>query len=167
MSHGTVTLMWTSSSLTAPEPDHIVLLVPCQPSTGLFPRNGHPVEDCTAEEPMDELTVEADAEEPKRKRKRRQKRAVHEDELTAAPDDEEPKPSKRKRRQKRAVYVFSRQDVSNPQDSVEPADNHDTDVQGLSSKRPKCVVETSAPRSRPRAQTAHVLLSAYCVVLSK
>ena len=167
MSHGTVTLMWTSSSLTAPEPDHIVLLVPCQPSTGLFPRNGHPVEDCTAEEPMDELTVEADAEEPKRKRKRRQKRAVHEDELTAAPDDEEPKPSKRKRRQKRAVYVFSRQDDSNPQDSVEPADNHDTDVQGLSSKRPKCVVETSAPRSRPRAQTAHVLLSAYCVVLSK
>jgi len=110
MPHGTMTLMWTSSSLTSPEPDHIVLLVPCQPSTGLFPNNGHPVEDCTAEEPMDELTVEPDAEEPKRKRKRRRKRAVH---------------------------VSSRQDDSNPQDSVEPADNHDTDVQGLSSKRPK------------------------------
>ena len=77
MSHGTVALMWTSSSLTAPEPDHIVLLVPCQPSTGLFPRNGHPVEDCTAEEPMDELTVEPDAEEPRRKRTRCRKGAVH------------------------------------------------------------------------------------------
>jgi len=110
MPHGTVTLMWTSSSLTAPEPDHIVLLVPCQLSTGLFPRNGHPVEDCTAEEPMDELTVEPDAKEPKRKRKRRLKRAVH---------------------------VSSRQNDSNPQDSVEPADNHDSEVQVLSSKRPK------------------------------
>ena len=137
MSHGTVTLMWTSS-LTAPEPDHIVLLVPCQPSTGLFPCNGHPVEDCTAaEKPMDELTIEPDAEEPKRKRKSRRKRAIHADELTAAPDDEKPKPSKRKRRRKRAVHVSSRQDDSNPQDSVEPADNHDTDVQGLSSKCPK------------------------------
>jgi len=58
MSHGTVTLMWTSSSLTAPELDHIVLMVPCQPSIGLFPRNGNPVEDCTAEEHMDELFVE-------------------------------------------------------------------------------------------------------------
>jgi len=85
--------MWTSSSLTAPEPDPIVLLVPCQPSTGLFPRNGHPVEDITAEESMDELTVEADAEEPKRKRTRRRKRAIHADELTAAPDDEVPEPS--------------------------------------------------------------------------
>jgi len=112
MPHGTVTLMWTSSSLTAPEPDHIVLLVPCQPSTGLFPRKSHPVDDCTAEEPMDELTVEPDAEEPKQKRQRRRKRAVH---------------------------VSSRQDDSNPQDSVEPADNHDTDIQGLSSKRPKNV----------------------------
>jgi len=35
------------------------------------------VEDSTAQEPMDELTVEPDEEEPKRKRKRRQKRAVH------------------------------------------------------------------------------------------
>jgi len=110
MSHGTVTLMWTSSSLTAPEPDHIVLLVSCQPSTGLFPRNGHPVEGCTAEETLDKLTVEPDAEEPKRKRKRRRRRAVH---------------------------VSTRQDDLNPQDSVEPADNHDTHVQGLSSKRPK------------------------------
>ena len=87
MPHGTVTLMWTSSSLTAPEPDHIVLLVPCQPSTGLFSRNGHPVEDCTAEEPMDELTVEPDAEEPKRKRKRRRKRAVH---VSSRQDDSNP-----------------------------------------------------------------------------
>ena len=77
-----------------------------------------------------------DAEEPKRKRKRRRKRAIHANELTAAPDDEEPEPSKRKRRQKRAVHVSSRQDKSNQQDNVEPADNHDTDVQGLSSKRP-------------------------------
>jgi len=46
---------------------------------------------------MDELTVEPDAEEPKRKRKRRRKRAVHANELTAAPDDEEPEPSKRKK----------------------------------------------------------------------
>jgi len=45
MSHGTVTLMRTSSSLTTPKRDHIVLLVPCQPSTGLFPHNGHPLED--------------------------------------------------------------------------------------------------------------------------
>jgi len=71
---------------------------------------------------MDELTVEPDAKEPKRKRKRRRKRAVH---------------------------VSSRQDNSNPQDNVEPADNHDTEVQGLSSKRPKkCVVETSAPKTQ-------------------
>jgi len=136
------------SSLTAPKPNHIVLLVPCQPSTGLFPCNGHPVEDCTAEEPMDKLTVEPDAEEPKRKRKSRRKRAIHADELTAAPDDEKPEPSKRKRRQKRAVHVSSQQDDSNPQDSVEPADNHITEVQGLSSKRPKCVVETSDPCRR-------------------
>jgi len=66
--------------------------VPCQPSTGLFPRNGHPVKDYTAEEPMNELTVEPDAEKPKRKRKRRRKRAIHADELTDAPDDEEPEP---------------------------------------------------------------------------
>jgi len=116
---GTVTLMWTSSSVTAPEPNHIVLLVPCQPSTGLFPLNGHPLEDCTAEEPMDELTIEPeltvapDAKESKRKRNRRQKRAIHADELTAAADDEEPEPSKRKRRRKRAVQVSSRQDDSN------------------------------------------------------
>jgi len=88
---------------------------------------------------MDELTVEPDAEEPKRKRKRRRRRAIHADELTAAPDDEKPEPSKRKRHRKRAVHVSSRQDDSNPQDSVEPVDNHDTDVQGLSSKRPKNV----------------------------
>ena len=116
--------MWTSSSLTAPECDHIVLLVSCQPSTGLFPRNGHPVEDCTAVEPMDELTVEPDAEEPRRKRKRRRKRAIH---------------------------VSSRQDDSNPQDSVEPADNHDTDVQKLSSKRPK---NASSKRPTPVGETS-------------
>ena len=88
---------------------------------------------------MDELTVEWDAEEPKRKRKRRRKRAIHAYELTTAPADEEPEPSKRKRHRKRAVHVSSRQDDSNPQDSVKPADNHDTDVQELSSKRPKNV----------------------------
>jgi len=57
---------------------------------------------------MDEFTVEPDAEEPKRKRTRRRKRAVH---------------------------VSSRQNDSNPQDSVEPADKHDSEVQWLSSKR--------------------------------
>jgi len=97
----------------------------CQPSTGLFPRNGHPLEDCTAEEPMDELIVEPDAEEPKRKRKRRRKRAVH---------------------------VSSRQDDSNPQDSVEPAHNHDTEVQGFSSKRPK---NASSKRPHPCGTTFH------------
>ena len=125
MPHGTVTLMWTSSSLTAPEPNHIVLLVhmPCQLSTGLFPRNGHPVEDCTAEEPMDELTVEPDAEKPKRKLKRRRKRAVH---------------------------VSSRQDDSNPQDSVEPADNHDTEVQGCRRNFPKMRRRNVRPVSAKR-----------------
>ena len=53
-------VMWTSLSLTAREPNHIVLLVPCQPSTGLFHRNGQPVEDCIADnagEPMDETVA--------------------------------------------------------------------------------------------------------------
>ena len=41
--------------------------------------------------------------------------------------------------------VSSRQDDSNPQDSVEPADNHDTEVVETSQK---CVVETSDPCRR-------------------
>ena len=91
--------MWTSSSLTAFEPDHIILPVPCQPSTGFFLVTV--IQWRTAQQrSMDELTVEPDAEEPKRKRKSRRKRAIHADELTAASDDEEPKPSKQKRRQK-------------------------------------------------------------------
>jgi len=58
---GTLTLMWTATSMTALEPNHIVPLVPCQPSTGLVPRNEHPVEDCiadNADEPMDETGVQ-------------------------------------------------------------------------------------------------------------
>ena len=31
------------------EPNHIVLLVPCQPSTGLLPRNWQPAEECIAD----------------------------------------------------------------------------------------------------------------------
>jgi len=53
----TVTVRWTSSSVTAREPNHIVLLVPCQPSTSLLPRNWQPAEDSiadNAEESLDE-----------------------------------------------------------------------------------------------------------------
>jgi len=68
------------------------------------------------------------------------------DELTAEPDADEPK-RKRTRHQKGAVHVFSRQDDSNPQDSVEPADNHDTSrPRVVVETSQKCVVETSAPR---------------------
>ena len=53
-------VMWMSSSLTAHEPNHIILLVPCQPSTGLLLRNWQPAVDCiadNAEESLDETVA--------------------------------------------------------------------------------------------------------------
>ena len=52
-----MTVMWMSSSLTAREPNHIVLLVPSQPSTGFLSCNWQPAEDSiadNAEESFDE-----------------------------------------------------------------------------------------------------------------